>query len=140
MGVTFHAFETALLPDGWAREVRLGVEDGRIVSVAADATPEASDVRSAIGLPGLPNLHSHAFQRAMAGLTEARGPEGDSFWTWRDLMYRFVERLSPDDVEAIAAQAFAEMLETGFTRVGDCLLYTSPSPRDGLLSRMPSSA
>jgi len=115
----FTWFETALLPDGWARGVRLGVEDGRIVSVSTDAAAEPSDVRAAIAMPGLPNLHSHAFQRAMAGLTEVRGPEGDSFWTWRDLMYRFVERLTPDDVEAIAAQAFAEMLEAGFTRVGE---------------------
>jgi formimidoylglutamate deiminase len=115
----FHWFETALLPDGWARGVRLGVEGGRIASVATGAAPEGSDARTAIALPGLPNLHSHAFQRAMAGLTEVRGPEGDSFWTWRELMYRFVGRLTPDDVEAIAALAFAEMLEAGFTRVGE---------------------
>lgn len=115
----FHWFETALLPDGWARSVRLGVEAGRIVSVETDAPAGPEDARHGVGLPGLPNLHSHAFQRAMAGLTEVRGPEGDSFWTWRELMYRFVERLTPDDVEAIAAQAFAEMLEAGFTRVGE---------------------
>ena len=114
-----HWFETALLPEGWARGVRLVVEGGQITSVATDVAAEAGDVRHAIALPGLPNLHSHAFQRAMAGLTEVRGPEGDSFWTWRELMYRFVERLTPDDVEAIAAQAFAEMLEAGFTRVGE---------------------
>jgi formimidoylglutamate deiminase len=73
-----------------------------------------------IGLvPGLPNLHSHAFQRAMAGLTERRGSEADSFWTWRERMYRFVERLGPDDLEAIAAQAYMEMLEAGFTWVAE---------------------
>jgi formimidoylglutamate deiminase len=66
-------------------------------------------------VPGLPNLHSHAFQRAMAGLTERRGSEADSFWTWREQMYRFVERLTPDDLEAIAAFAYMEMLEAGFT-------------------------
>lgn len=115
----FHWFETALLPEGWARNVRLGVEGGRIVSVEVDAPPNPDDQRAAIGLPGLPNLHSHSFQRAMAGLTEVRGPTGDSFWSWRELMYRFVSLLSPDDVEAIAAQAFAEMLEAGFTRVGE---------------------
>jgi formimidoylglutamate deiminase len=69
--------------------------------------------------PGLPNLHSHAFQRAMAGLTERRGAEADSFWTWREQMYRFVERLGPDDLEAIAAQAYMEMLEAGFTWVAE---------------------
>jgi formiminoglutamate deiminase len=70
-------------------------------------------------VPGLPNLHSHAFQRAMAGLTERRGREADSFWTWREQMYRFVERLTPDDLEAIAAYAYMEMLEAGFTWVAE---------------------
>jgi formimidoylglutamate deiminase len=69
--------------------------------------------------PGLPNLHSHAFQRAMAGLTERRGSQADSFWTWREQMYRFVERLTPDDLEAIAAYAYMEMLEAGFTWVAE---------------------
>jgi formiminoglutamate deiminase len=70
-------------------------------------------------VPGLPNLHSHAFQRAMAGLTERRGNEADSFWTWREQMYRFVQRLTPDDLEAIAAHAYMEMLEAGFTWVAE---------------------
>jgi len=69
--------------------------------------------------PGLPNLHSHAFQRAMAGLTERRGGESDSFWTWREQMYRFVGRLTPDDLEAIAAMAYLEMLEAGFSWVAE---------------------
>ncbi len=119
MGETFLWFETALLPTGWAERVRVGVVDGRIASVTEAVDPEAADRRGAIALPGLPNLHSHAFQRAMAGLTEARGPNADSFWTWRDLMYRFVDRLDPEMVEAIAAMAFVEMLECGFTRVGE---------------------
>jgi len=112
-------FADALLADGWARGVRLELDGGRIVRIATGAEPAAGDGRHGLGLPGLPNLHSHAFQRAMAGLTEARGPEGDSFWTWRELMYRFVGRLTPDQVEAIAAMAFLEMLEAGFTRVGE---------------------
>jgi formiminoglutamate deiminase len=112
-------FETALLPGGWARRVRLTLEDGRIATVDADVAPAAGDERHAIGVPGLPNVHSHAFQRALAGLTGERGAAGDSFWSWRDAMYRFVDRLSPDDVRAIAALAFAEMLESGFTRVGE---------------------
>ena len=81
--------------------------------------PDDGDERHAIGLPGLPNLHSHAFQRAIAGLTERRGPTEDSFWTWRERMYRFVERMDPEQLEAITALAFAEMLEAGFTRVGE---------------------
>jgi len=112
-------FEHALLADGWAAGVRVEVADGLVSAIQAGAQPQAGDDRGGIAVPGLPNLHSHAFQRAMAGLTEVRGPEGDSFWTWRELMYRFVGDLSPEDVQAIAAQAFLEMLETGFTRVGE---------------------
>ncbi len=68
-------------------------------------------------LPGMVNLHSHAFQRGMAGLAERAGSGDDSFWTWRDVMYRFLDRLTPDDVEAIATMAYVEMLEAGYTRV-----------------------
>jgi formiminoglutamate deiminase len=86
-------------------------------------------------VPGLPNLHSHAFQRAMAGLTERRGSDSDSFWTWREQMYRFVERLGPDDLEAIAALAYMEMLEAGFTSVAEFhYLHHQPdgSPYDNI--------
>jgi len=112
-------FTTALLHDGWANGVRLILENGLISGIERDIGPAPDDEHAGIGLPGIANLHSHAFQRAMAGLTERRGAQGDSFWTWRDLMYRFVERLTPDDLEAIAAQAYVEMLEAGFTRVGE---------------------
>lgn len=107
-------FETALLAGTWHERVRV---NGTTIERGAD--PQPGDERHAIGVPGLPNVHSHAFQRAMAGLTEARGPGSDDFWSWRELMYRFVDRLPPDDLEAIAAQAYAEMLESGFTRVGE---------------------
>lgn len=110
---------TALLPQGWADDVRLTIAQGRITQVTCAATPAPGDTSCAIALPGLANLHSHAFQRALAGLAERRGAGPDSFWTWREVMYRFLDRLTPDDVEAIAAQAFAEMLEGGFTRVGE---------------------
>jgi formiminoglutamate deiminase len=112
-------FTTALLQDGWADGVRLTLENGRIARIDRDIAPAPDDERAGIGLPGIANLHSHAFQRGMAGLTERRGSHGDSFWTWRTLMYRFVEHLTPDDLEAIAAQAYVEMLEAGFTRVGE---------------------
>jgi formimidoylglutamate deiminase len=112
-------FESALLPEGWAAGVRVTVTDGRIERVEAGTAAGAGDERHAIGVPGIPNVHSHAFQRGLAGLTERRGPTGDSFWTWRELMYRFVERLDPDGVEAIAALVYAEMLEGGFTHVGE---------------------
>ena len=96
--------ERALLAGGWARDVRVTLGgDGRIAAIEAGAEAGAGDERLAgrILLPAPANLHSHAFQRAMAGMTEARGPGGsDSFWTWRSLMYRFVGALTPDDVEA----------------------------------------
>lgn len=114
----FHAYQ-ALLPDGWARQVRVRVQAGRILDITCGAVPQAGDVRVQILVPGLPNLHSHAFQRGMAGLAEIGGGDGDSFWSWRTLMYRFLARLLPDAVEAIAAQAYMEMLESGFTRVGE---------------------
>lgn len=110
---------SALLPDGWARDLRVTVGDGRIQSIELGVTPAASDERVAVLLPGMPNLHSHAFQRGMAGLTEYRGPAADNFWSWRSLMYRFVGRMSPDDLEAVTTWAFIEMLEAGFTRVGE---------------------
>jgi len=109
----------ALLPDGWARNVGLDLEGGTIVAVQADASPEGREHLAGIAVPGLPNLHSHTFQRGMAGLAETRGPEGDSFWTWRQVMYRFLGSLTPDDVEAIAAFAMMEMLEGGFTSLAE---------------------
>jgi formimidoylglutamate deiminase len=112
-------FEQALLTDGWERDVRITIASGLIARVETGVARTPDDEGHAIAIPGLPNLHSHTFQRAMAGLTETRGPENDSFWTWRELMYRFVARLGPDQFEAVAAMAFAEMLESGFTRVGE---------------------
>jgi formiminoglutamate deiminase len=109
----------AWLPDGWARDVRLGIAGGKFAAVEHGATPRPGDERVAVLLPGMPNVHSHGFQRGMAGLTEYRGPEADNFWSWRELMYRFVGSMTPDDVEAITAQAYVEMLEGGFTRVGE---------------------
>src|SRR5262249_12890012 len=104
-------FRTALLPGGWAEAVRIQTSGARISVVGSGGAPLPADERAAIGLPGVPNAHSHAFQRGMAGLTERRAAdatEGDSFWSWRELMYRFVGRIGPDDLEAISAQAFVE--------------------------------
>lgn len=112
-------FETALLDGGWAERVGLDIADGRIVRIRAGVPPAADAERHSIAVPGLCNLHSHAFQRGMAGLAETRGPADDDFWTWREIMYHFLDRLTPDDVETIAALAYVEMLESGFTRVGE---------------------
>lgn len=112
-------FEAALLAEGWAGRVRMTADQGRIVGIAADTEPEAGDERHGVALPGIANLHSHAFQRGMAGMAERRGPAADSFWTWRALMYRFANAIGPDQLEAIAALAFVEMLESGFVRAGE---------------------
>jgi formimidoylglutamate deiminase len=123
-------FATALLPDGWHNDVLITVQDGLIVAVDRGVPAGAADRCSGIAVPGLPNLHSHSFQRGMAGLAERRGDSPDSFWTWRDLMYRFLDRLGPDAIEAIAAWAFAEMLEAGFTAVGEFhYLHHAPDGR-----------
>jgi len=112
-------FATALLPQGWADGVRITAAEGCIESVQSGVQPQEGDERHSIAVPGLGNLHSHSFQRGLAGLTERRGPTDDSFWSWRELMYRFVERIDPDELEALTALAFAEMLECGFTHVGE---------------------
>lgn len=104
---------SALLPDGWATDVRIRIEAGRIAEVATGVPGPGHGVI----LPAPVNLHSHTFQRAMAGLTEGRTAGQDSFWTWRALMYRFLDRLSPGDVQAVAAQAMVEMAEAGFAAI-----------------------
>jgi formimidoylglutamate deiminase len=92
---------------------------GLISSVAANAQPGTAQRLGRVVVPGMANVHSHAFQRAMAGLAEQRGDSTDSFWTWRQTMYGFLDRLTPDDVEAIAALVCSEMLEAGFTTLGE---------------------
>jgi formimidoylglutamate deiminase len=115
---SLHA-RAALLPRGWSDNVRITVTDGAITAVETGAAPLAGDDMHAVILPGMPNAHSHAFQRGMAGLAERRGPASDSFWTWREAMYRFVDRIGPQELTTIAALAYCEMLESGFTRVGE---------------------
>lgn len=112
-------FDHALLPGGWSENVRIELKNGRIAAVAANALPGGAEHIRGIALPGMPNLHSHTFQRGMAGLTERSGDSEDNFWTWRQAMYHFLGRLDPDDIEAVAAFAFLEMLERGFTSVAE---------------------
>ena len=109
----------ALLAEGIADEVRVTIEGARITTIDAGVPSEPGDERVGLLLPGMANLHSHAFQRGMAGLAEMRGAQADSFWTWRETMYRFAQAMTPDQLEAIAAQLYVEMLEAGFTRVGE---------------------
>jgi formimidoylglutamate deiminase len=116
-----HVFvDQALLETGWQSDVLVGIEGRTIASVEAGvAAPAGTERFSGVAVPGVANVHSHAFQRAMAGLVERRGPEDDSFWTWREVMYRFLAAMTPDDIEAVAAWAYVEMLESGFTTVGE---------------------
>jgi formimidoylglutamate deiminase len=109
----------ALLPTGWAPQVLLQWnEAGQLMAVSTGVAAPAG-VERARGpvLPGMPNLHSHAFQRAFAGLTEYRAEASDSFWSWRNLMYRFAAAISPQQLEAIATGLYVEMLEAGYTSV-----------------------
>jgi formimidoylglutamate deiminase len=118
----------ALLPEGWAKDVLITVEDGDIVSVergASALSPLAGPV-----LPGMANLHSHAFQRAMAGLTEVRAAPEDDFWSWRELMYRFVGQLTPDQAQVVAHFLYVELLRHGYTAVAEFHYVHRP---DGML-------
>jgi formimidoylglutamate deiminase len=113
-------FERALLPTGVARRVAISVaDDGTLASVVGGAPESAGTPVPGLALCGMPNLHSHAFQRGLAGATEIAGAAHSSFWGWREAMYRFVGRLRPDDATAIAALVYLEMLEAGYTSVAE---------------------
>ncbi len=110
----------ALLPGGWARDVAISVDArGDFAVVEADALPDGAQPLAGPAMPGMANVHSHAFQRAMAGLTEVRGAPDDDFWTWRELMYKFVARLTPDQALAVARHLYIEVLCAGYTAVGE---------------------
>ena len=117
----------ALLPDGWRDDVRLGIAEGRITSIE----PGASAAEEPLGcvIPGLCNAHSHAFQRALAGHTEQRSPEGrDNFWSWRERMYELAGRVSAEALTAVARQAYCEMLSAGYTSVAEFhYLHSDPT-------------
>ena len=115
----FH-FATALLPDGWAEDIVIACEDGMIADMSVGLPcPPFTDRLAGVAIPGIANLHSHAHQRAIAGLAERSGPGGDSFWTWREAMYRAVQAITPDDLQDIATFAFVEMLQGGYTHVAE---------------------
>ena len=113
-------FSKALLKSGWANNVYIEVDDqGQIANISADYKGEAGDKVLGYAMPGMNNVHSHAFQRAMAGLAEYSTSKSDSFWTWRDLMYRFAQVITPEDLISIAAQLYLEMLKAGYVSVGE---------------------
>lgn len=112
--------ESALLPDGWASDVRIEVaSDGNVARIEPGACADGAERLAGPLLPGMPNLHSHAFQRAMAGLAEVAGNPNDSFWTWRELMYRLVGKITPEQLQVIARQLYIEMLKAGYTSVAE---------------------
>ena len=123
----------ALLTGGWTNNVRLTIDRGRIAGVEAIGHPGKADDEIELGcvIPGLCNAHSHAFQRALAGHTEERSPEGrDNFWSWRERMYELAGRISADALTAIARQAYCEMLRSGYTSVAE-FHYLHRDPEDG---------
>ncbi len=112
--------ERAFLPEGWAERVRIEIgENGTILRLSSDSDPGDAERTRGPVIPAMPNLHSHAFQRAMAGRAERAGGSEDSFRTWRQVMYGFVGRLDPDSLEAIAAQLYVEMLKAGYGSVAE---------------------
>src|SRR5262245_41325512 len=117
--MTVYHVEHALLPEGVRSSVRIEVVDGGIRSVVGGAAQAGDERIKGLVLPGMANVHSHAFQRAMAGLAEWDAQGQDNFWSWREAMYRFAERLDPTAQEAIARFLYIEMLKAGYTSIGE---------------------
>jgi formimidoylglutamate deiminase len=127
----------ALLPDGWHRNVLIAWDNaGTLTSIAPTSSCPTGTAAAEWVVPGMVNLHSHAFQRALGGLTEKAGDGPDSFWTWRDLMYRFARNITPDHIEAIAAQLFSECLRHGYTSV--CEFHYVQRDPDGAMYARPA--
>ena len=111
--------ESALLEDGWANSVEVEIDAGGHIAAIRSDSPYVTGERAEILLPAIPNVHSHAHQRAMAGLGERAGDSEDSFWTWRQVMYHYLERIEPEHLQHIAAQLYLEMLKAGYGSVGE---------------------
>jgi formimidoylglutamate deiminase len=133
---TVHTFKARQLwqEAGWQDHAVLAIDSRGYLTSAAGESPQYLD---SWVLPGMPNLHSHAFQRAMAGLAERRGPGDDSFWTWRETMYGFAARIDPDTLQAIAAQLYVEMLKAGYTQV--CEFHYLHHQPDGMPYAQPEA-
>lgn len=127
----------AWLPEGWRRDVLLAWDgEGNLTQVQEHAAPPAGAEVAQLVVPGMVNLHSHAFQRALAGMTEVAGEGPDSFWTWRELMYRFASRITPEQIEAIAAQLYSECLRHGYTAM--CEFHYLQRDPDGAFYAQPA--
>jgi formimidoylglutamate deiminase len=122
---------SALLPEGFRENVLIEIDaKGFIGALTAGHHGSEGRLIRGIAVPGMANVHSHAHQRAMAGLAEIAGPSHDSFWTWREIMYGFARRIGPDELEAIAAQLYVEALKAGFTTIGE-FQYLHHAPDGG---------
>jgi formimidoylglutamate deiminase len=113
----FH-FTSALTSSGWQKDVGVSVDQHGLIE-NVETGMNGGTLITGIAVPAVANVHSHAHQRLMVGLAEKAGPGTDSFWTWREAMYGFALKLSPDDLEAVAAQAYVEMMKAGFSCVGE---------------------
>jgi formimidoylglutamate deiminase len=112
-----YRFAHARLPDGWKQDVLVTIDNETIIRIETDVRDTDAVAVSGAAVPGMPNVHSHAFQRAMAGLAEARSAANESFWTWRETMYALAQRMTPELLNAVASQLYVEMLKAGYTRV-----------------------
>ena len=123
--MTIYRLQSAYLPHGWARDVLVTVSEGMITAIESSAPeqplPAHAEIERIDGIvvPGMPNAHSHAFQRAMAGNAEYKMSAHDSFWTWRRVMYALANRVEPEDLRIVATQLFVEMLKAGYTSVAE---------------------
>src|ERR1700676_1435496 len=119
-----YRLDAVLLPQGWATDALVTVtEDGRISAIEAGGGaggPQEALQVSGFVVPGMPNAHSHAFQRGMTGNTEFRSSARDSFWSWRQAMYALANRIEPEELRIVATQLFVEMLKAGYTSGGEC--------------------
>ena len=123
-------FADALLPSGWRRDVLVHVDEAGTITEIGHGPAAGAESIGGFAIPGVANVHSHAHQRAMAGLAEQAGPGEDSFWTWREAMYGFALKMTPDDLEATATQLYVEALKAGFTAIGEFqYLHHAPDGR-----------
>jgi formimidoylglutamate deiminase len=128
--MAIYRLQTAYLPQGWSRDVLVTVSTEGIITAIdanADAEPQLAERVDGIVIPGMPNAHSHAFQRAMAGNAEYRSSARDSFWTWRQAMYALANRIGPEELRVVATQLFIEMLKAGYTSVAEFHYLHRPS-------------
>lgn len=127
-------FRSALLPSGWQNNVRVTVNSGHYQSVEVDQSAQAQDQVMDCVIPQMPNVHSHVFQRAMAGLSEYRSVSNDDFWSWRDLMYRLANEMDTERLYQVAKSCYAEMKQAGYLSVCEFhyLHRSKQSPTDFL--------